>query len=100
MRAAQAGADVVLAARTESRLAEVAKEVDRARAAARWSVPTDITDDAAAQRLADAALASSAGWTRWCNNAFAMPPMRDLAKVDLDDLCARASRPTCSPRCG
>jgi NAD(P)-dependent dehydrogenase (short-subunit alcohol dehydrogenase family) len=84
-RAAQAGADVVLAARTESLLAEVAGKVTAAGRRA-LVVPTDLTDDAACQRLADAALAEFGRVDTLVNNAFAMPPMRSLGKVDLDDL--------------
>jgi NAD(P)-dependent dehydrogenase (short-subunit alcohol dehydrogenase family) len=85
VRAAQAGADVVLAARTESYLAEVAGKVTAAGRRA-LAVPTDITDDAACQRLADAALAEFGRVDALVNNAFAMPPMRSLGKVELDDL--------------
>ena len=64
LASARAGADVVLAARTASRLDEVAKEVTALghRAVA---VPADVTDGEAAAQLAEAALASSAGSTRW-----------------------------------
>ena len=31
---------------------------------------------------------SSAGWTRWCNNAFAIPPLTSLADADLDAIRA------------
>ena len=49
VRCARAGADVVLAARTESRLEEVAKEV-AALGRRALAVPTDITDEAAGGR--------------------------------------------------
>ncbi|OJF15219.1 short-chain dehydrogenase [Couchioplanes caeruleus subsp. caeruleus] len=87
VRAAQSGADVVLAARTESYLAEVAGKVTAAGRRA-LVVPTDLTDDAAAQRLADAALAEFGRVDALVNNAFVMPPMRSLGRVDLDDLRA------------
>ncbi|GGQ72771.1 SDR family oxidoreductase [Couchioplanes azureus] len=87
VRAAQAGADVVLAARTESFLAEVAGKVTAAGRRA-LAVPTDLTDDAAARRLADAALAGFGRVDALVNNAFVMPPMRGLGTVDLDDLRA------------
>ena len=85
VRAAQAGADVVLAARTESYLAEVAGKVTAAGRRA-LVVPTDLTDEAAAQRLADAAVAEFGRVDTLVNNAFAMPPMRSLGKVEFDDL--------------
>jgi NAD(P)-dependent dehydrogenase (short-subunit alcohol dehydrogenase family) len=85
IRAAQAGADVVLAARTESFLAEVAGKVTAAGRRA-LVVPTDITDDAACERLAEAALAEFGRVDTLVNNAFAMPPMRSLGKVDLEEL--------------
>lgn len=85
VRAAQAGADVVLAARTESYLAEVAGKVTAAGRRA-LVVPTDLTDEAAAQHLADAAVAEFGRVDTLVNNAFAMPPMRSLGKVEFDDL--------------
>src|SRR5688572_21850256 len=85
VRAAQAGADVVLAARTESYLAEVAGKVTAAGRRA-LVVPTDLTDEAATQHLADAAVAEFGRVDTLVNNAFAMPPMRSLGKVEFDDL--------------
>jgi NAD(P)-dependent dehydrogenase (short-subunit alcohol dehydrogenase family) len=85
VRAAQAGADLVLAARTESLLAEVAGKVTAAGRRA-LVVPTDLTDDAACRRLAERALAEFGRVDTLVNNAFAMPPMRSLGKVDLADL--------------
>jgi NAD(P)-dependent dehydrogenase (short-subunit alcohol dehydrogenase family) len=85
VRAAQAGADLVLAARTESLLAEVAGKVTAAGRRA-LVVPTDLTGDAAVQHLADAALAEFGRVDALVHNAFAMPPMRSLGKVDLDDM--------------
>jgi NAD(P)-dependent dehydrogenase (short-subunit alcohol dehydrogenase family) len=87
LRCAHAGADIVLAARTESRLAEVAKEVtDLGRRAV--TVPTDITDDAAATRLAEQAVEAFGRVDTLVNNAFAIPPITDLLEVDLDDVRA------------
>ncbi|MEV0899127.1 SDR family oxidoreductase [Actinoplanes sp. NPDC049802] len=82
LRAAQEGADVVLAARTESTLTELAAKIG-GRALA---VPTDLTDDAAVQRLADRALARFGRIDALVHNAFVMPPMRSLRKVDLAEL--------------
>jgi NAD(P)-dependent dehydrogenase (short-subunit alcohol dehydrogenase family) len=83
LQCAKAGADIVLAARNETRLAEVAKEVeDLGRRAV--TVPTDINDPAACERLAETSLASFGRVDGLINNAFATPPLRDLMKVDID----------------
>ncbi|MBW6440133.1 SDR family oxidoreductase [Actinoplanes hulinensis] len=81
LRAAQQGADVVLAARTETTLNEVAAKIG-GRALA---VPTDLTDDAAVQNLVDRAIAEFGRIDALVHNAFVMPPMRSLRKVDLDE---------------
>jgi NAD(P)-dependent dehydrogenase (short-subunit alcohol dehydrogenase family) len=87
VRSAMQGADVVLAARTESRLAEVAKEVaDLGRRA--LAVPTDISDASAAGRLVDATLAEFGRADALVHNALAMPPIKDLSVVDLDAMRA------------
>jgi NAD(P)-dependent dehydrogenase (short-subunit alcohol dehydrogenase family) len=83
LRCAAAGADVVLAARTHSRLAEVAKDV-QALGRRALAVPADITDAAACARVADAALETFGQVDGLVNNAFAIPPLTDLATVDLD----------------
>jgi NAD(P)-dependent dehydrogenase (short-subunit alcohol dehydrogenase family) len=83
VQCARSGADVVLAARTESRLAEVAEEVVRIGRRA-LPVPTDLTDDAACRRLTDTALESFGRVDGLVNNAFATPPLADLAEVDPD----------------
>ncbi|HYK29975.1 MAG TPA: SDR family oxidoreductase [Streptosporangiaceae bacterium] len=83
VRGAAAGADVVLAARTASRLEEVAKEVaDLGRRA--LVVPTDVTLAADAQRLAEASLSEFGKVDALVHNALVMPPIADLGKVDLD----------------
>lgn len=83
VRSAAQGADVVLAARTESRLTEVAKEVaDLGRRAV--TVVTDIASEDDAQRLASTALESFGRVDTLVNNAFAIPPMGDLADVPFD----------------
>jgi NAD(P)-dependent dehydrogenase (short-subunit alcohol dehydrogenase family) len=87
LQSARAGADVVLAARTASRLDEVAKEVtDLGRRAV--AIPTDITDDGATARLAQAALDAFGRVDAVVYNALAMPPITDLTEVDLDALRA------------
>ncbi|MDV6011682.1 SDR family oxidoreductase [Haloechinothrix sp. LS1_15] len=85
MQCARAGADVVLAARTESRLSDVAKEVSATGRRA-VTVPTDITDDTACEHLVAASLDAFGRIDGLVNNAFAMPPLTDLATVELDEV--------------
>ncbi|GAA4588723.1 NAD(P)-dependent dehydrogenase (short-subunit alcohol dehydrogenase family) [Actinoplanes octamycinicus] len=87
VRAAQQGADVVLAARTESYLTEVAGKVTAAGRRA-LVVPADLTDEDSSAALVRTALDRFGRVDGLVNNAFAMPPMRSLGKVDLDDLRA------------
>ena len=83
VRSARAGADIVLAARTEARLEGVAKEVtDLGRRAV--SVRTDITDEDSAQHLVQAAEQAFGRVDALVNNAFAVPPLTDLVDADLD----------------
>jgi NAD(P)-dependent dehydrogenase (short-subunit alcohol dehydrogenase family) len=83
LRCAGAGADVVLAARTEKRLAAVAEEVDGLGRRA-VVVPTDVTDDESAQHLVGVTLDRLGRVDALVNNAFVMPPMHDLVDSDLD----------------
>jgi NAD(P)-dependent dehydrogenase (short-subunit alcohol dehydrogenase family) len=83
LASARAGADVVLAARTASRLDEVAKEV-AALGRRGLAVPADITDAGAAAHLAEAAVDAFGRVDTFVYNALAMPPIADLAEVDLD----------------
>jgi NAD(P)-dependent dehydrogenase (short-subunit alcohol dehydrogenase family) len=83
LQCARAGADVVLAARTESRLKEVAGQVTALGRRAVIAV-TDITDAAAAEVLPRVALSEFGRVDSLVNNAFAIPPITDLADVDLD----------------
>jgi NAD(P)-dependent dehydrogenase (short-subunit alcohol dehydrogenase family) len=87
LQCARAGADVVLASRTAARLTEVAKEVTQLGRRA-VTVETDITDEASCRRLADTALESFGRVDGLVNNAFAIPPLTDLAELDLDDVRA------------
>ena len=98
LQSARAGADVVLAARTASRLDEVAAEV---KALGRQAVTavTDITDDDQAGRLPQVALETFGRVDALVNNAFAIPPITSLAGVDLAAV-RPASRPTSSEPCG
>ncbi|RKT19421.1 NAD(P)-dependent dehydrogenase (short-subunit alcohol dehydrogenase family) [Streptomyces sp. 1114.5] len=87
LRAAQSGADVVLAARTESRIAEIAREVEATGRRA-LAVPTDITDDESASALVKAATDAFGRVDALVNNAFAVPPLVDLGEVDFADVRA------------
>jgi NAD(P)-dependent dehydrogenase (short-subunit alcohol dehydrogenase family) len=83
IRSAEHGADLVLAARTESRLEEVAKEVTALGRRA-LAVPADISDPQAAERLKDATIEAFGRADALVHNALAMPPIKDLGVVDLD----------------
>jgi len=83
LQSARAGADVVLAARTESRLKEVAGEVTALGRRA-VTVLTDVNDDGLAARLPAAVLEAFGRIDALVNNAFAMPPLASLGAVDLD----------------
>jgi NAD(P)-dependent dehydrogenase (short-subunit alcohol dehydrogenase family) len=87
IRSAMQGADVVLAARTEARLAEVAHEI-RTLGRRALAVPTDIGDADAAERLAQATLAEFGRADALVHNALAMPPIKDLSIVELDAMRA------------
>lgn len=82
-RCARAGARVVLAARTESRLAELAKEIADDGGVA-LAVPTDLTDETSAAHLVEAAVETFGRVDTLVNNAFVMPPLADLLDTDLD----------------
>ncbi|AZG45851.1 SDR family oxidoreductase [Gordonia insulae] len=89
LRAAAAGARVVLAARTESRLKEVAAEVDALVAGGTsFVVPTDITDDDAVNALVAATIEEFGRVDVVVNNAFALPSMKPLARTDFDQISA------------
>ena len=81
--AARMGADLVLASRTQKRLDKMA-EVVRSHGRRALVVPTDIDDPAACQALVDAALAEYGHVDCLINNAFAIPPMDPLTKLDHD----------------
>ena len=87
VRCALAGADIVLAARTEARLREVAAEItDHGRKAV--TVTTDITDEESAARLAETALDAFGRVDTLVNNAFAIPPLTDLADANFEQIRA------------
>lgn len=81
LRSAAAGADVVLAARTEDFLQEVAKDVAAVGQQA-LVVSTDITDAESSAALVDSALDAFGHVDVLVNNAFAIPSMKDLAHTD------------------
>ena len=83
LQCARAGADIVLAARTQQRLEDVAGQVE---AIGRHALvaPTDITSDAACERLVAATLDRFGRVDALVNNAFVMPPMKPLGGMDLD----------------
>jgi NAD(P)-dependent dehydrogenase (short-subunit alcohol dehydrogenase family) len=85
VRCALAGADLVLVARTESRLAEVAKEVEAAGRRA-VTVAADITADGGIEAVLRTTMDEYGRADTLVHNAFVMPPMRDLSTVDLDDV--------------
>ena len=87
LRAAAAGATVVLAARTESRLKEVAAEVDAAGGTS-LVVHTDITDDDAVDSLVRSVIAEFGRADVVVNNAFALPSMKPLARTDFEQIAA------------
>src|SRR6516162_6500891 len=91
LASAREGADLVLAARTGSRLDEVAKEV-AALGQRAVAVPTDITDEGSAANLAQAALAAFGRVDTLVHNAFAIPPLTSLA--DADDGAIQAALAT------
>ncbi|WP_020495469.1 SDR family oxidoreductase [Sciscionella marina] len=87
VRCAENGADVVLAARTESTLDSVAEQV-RATGRRALSVPTDIADQSATEHLAEAALSEFGRLDCLINSAFGFPPMGAFDEVDIEGLRA------------
>jgi len=83
LASAREGADVVLAARTASRLDDVAKEVT-ALGRRGLAVPADLTDAAAAEALVEAARDAFGRVDALVYNALAMPPIKELGVVPLD----------------
>ncbi|MGW4481148.1 SDR family oxidoreductase [Rhodococcus triatomae] len=85
LRCAEAGADLVLAARTQSRLDEVAKEVaDLGRRA--LTVATDITDHASVENLVAATQDAYGRADVLINNAFSVPSMKPLERTDFQHM--------------
>ena len=84
-RCAEEGADLVLAARTVSRVDEVAKQVtDLGRRA--LSVGTDITDEAQVDNLVKRTLEEFGKVDVLINNAFKVPSMKPFANTSFDHI--------------
>ena len=81
---AREGARVVLAARTESYLQEVAAEIESAGGTA-LVVPTDVTDRDQCDRLAATTVAELGGVDVLVNSAFVYDPLLAFETVDLDE---------------
>src|SRR4030081_1690237 len=84
-RCAEAGADLVLAARTVERLDDVAKQItDTGRRAV--AVATDITDEDQVKNLVDASVAAYGHVDVLINNAFRVPSMKPLANTTFQHI--------------
>jgi NAD(P)-dependent dehydrogenase (short-subunit alcohol dehydrogenase family) len=84
-RCAEAGADLVLAARTAERLEEVAGEVTGLGRKA-VAVTTDITDDGQVDNLVQQSLAAYGRVDVLVNNAFRVPSMKPLADTTFQHI--------------
>jgi NAD(P)-dependent dehydrogenase (short-subunit alcohol dehydrogenase family) len=86
MGMAGAGASVVVAARHADRVATVAAAIEAAGGRA-LAVPTDVTDRAAVEALADAAVEHFGALDVWVNNAGGSPvrsPLRELSEAEWE----------------
>ena len=83
VRSAQAGADVVLAARTAERLNGIADEIT-ALGRRVLAVPTDLTDVGSRSALVERTLAEYGRVDGLLNSAFVQPPQEPLLDADLD----------------
>ena len=84
-RCAEAGADLVLAARTAGRLEEVANQV-AALGRRAVAVATDITDEDQVDKLVQQSLDSYGKVDVLINNAFRVPSMKPLADTTFDHI--------------
>jgi len=84
-RCAEAGADLVLAARTAERLEEVAGQV-RALGRRALTVTTDITDDAQVDNLVARSVEEYGRVDVLINNAFRVPSMKPLADTTFQHI--------------
>jgi NAD(P)-dependent dehydrogenase (short-subunit alcohol dehydrogenase family) len=80
---AREGANLVLGARTEERLAEVAAEVESLGRKAVWA-RTDIRDDDDCRRLAQTATEAFGRIDVLVNNAFVQPPLETIDTAESD----------------
>ena len=80
---AREGANLVLGARTEERLAEVAADVEAAGRKAVWA-RTDISSADDCQALADLAMETFGRIDVVVNNAFVQPPLESIEAADAD----------------
>jgi NAD(P)-dependent dehydrogenase (short-subunit alcohol dehydrogenase family) len=87
LQCAKAGADLVLAARTEGRLAAVADEVKQLGRRV-VQVGADVNSQESSQHLVEATLAEFGRVDALVNNAFAIPPLGPLEGVDFDQVRA------------
>ncbi|MEM7094954.1 MAG: glucose 1-dehydrogenase [Actinomycetota bacterium] len=81
---AGAGASVVCAARREAEIERVAGEI-RAAGGQAVAVATDVTDDAAVEALASAAVAEFGRLDVWVNNAGGSPIQAPLVDLDREE---------------
>lgn len=84
-RCAEAGADLVLAARTKERLDEVSDVVTGLGRRA-LAVTTDITDDAQVENLVQQAVSTFGKVDVLINNAFRVPSMKPLADTTFEHI--------------
>lgn len=84
-RCAEAGADLVLAARTKERLDEVSEVVTGLGRRA-LAVTTDITDDAQVDNLVSQAVSTFGKIDVLINNAFRVPSMKPLADTTFEHI--------------
>lgn len=85
VRSALAGARVVVAARTESRLSAVVDEI-RDLGGQAVAVPTDLTDGASVANLAERAVDAFGRLDSVIHNAFVQPPQIRLLDATSDDI--------------
>ena len=81
---AEAGAAVVLAARRENEVQQVADDINAAGGPA-IAVATDVTDKAAVEALADAAVAEFGKLNIWVNNAGGASRIAPLTEMPMED---------------
>jgi NAD(P)-dependent dehydrogenase (short-subunit alcohol dehydrogenase family) len=84
-RFAEAGADVVLAARTQSRLDDVAAQIS-ATGRRTLAVATDITDESSVDNLVSRTVETFGRVDVLVNNAFRIPAMKPLSTTDYQHI--------------